>query len=118
MPLIVVNLKQREPTLKLMAQECAQMVAYFTQSGLCPTITSLGKFAPVRYDEEDDATPGLNLFYNLFKGLGDDVQASDTCTEKDVKQIQNTKLRTIQQLFSLYSLGCKISLVKDTLVRL
>ena len=73
MPLIVVNLKSNEPTLRLMAQDCSQMVAYFTQNGLMPTITSLGKYAPVRYDEQDDATPGLRLFYNLFKNLGDNV---------------------------------------------
>ena len=68
-----------------MAQDCSQMVAYFTQSGLMPKITSLGKYAPARYDEEDDATPGLNLFYNLFKSLGDNVSVPASSTEKDVK---------------------------------
>ena len=58
------------------------------------------------------------MFYYLLKLLGEESPVSEDCSELDFKNIQNTKLRTIQQLFRCYGSGARINLLKDCLAKL
>ena len=118
-PLLHLSLKDQPPTIEALAWETAQILAYQSQSGVSPKITGIGKYTPTNYlGITEIFTPAHNLFYRMFLNLGNEPTVPETATHEDVRQIQTSKLRSLNQLFRLYSLGPKTNLLKDTLSRL
>ena len=97
-----------------MSSETLQMIAYLSQSF---SQDKERKFTGLTRFSGDDKTV-KDLMITVFKNLGDQNACAENLSLEEVRRVQNSRLKTVTQLFNIYGPKPRLMLLDTILLEL
>lgn len=108
-PLLVICMRSKSETIRAFASETIDIFAYLL-------LDEKRKFDHICLFQSDTSVP-FELFSQLFTNLGDQNSRLAPQCQHDTKQVQNTRLRVLNQLLQCYAVPIHLQLLENALTK-